>query len=314
MLESFVNFKDIDKAPWMIFIWGAVLASVGILASSNLWFHINVGGVSVNLTGLFAVMFTIIPAVFFVTQMIKKEEALEEDYIKKHYHESKFFERHVKDFVILLYFFAGVTLAFAFWYVVMPPLSAFLASYMPFLSNIIPPQANGDAFIPQVAKINEMRGLTGAVTGLHPNFLPILFNNITVMIFSFGFSLVLGAGAVFIIVWNASVLGVAIGKDATGLFDIPLLSSLYVLHGVPEIAGYVAAALAGGLLSAAIIRGHWKRMVNVAYDAMLIILFALFSIVMGALIEASTGLIFWASLIIWWGVFTYMIMRFFIKP
>jgi len=225
--------------------------------------------------------------------MIKKEEAIEEEYIKKHYHESRFFERHVKDFVIFLYFFAGITLAFAFWYLIL----------------------SGDTFIIQVAKINQMRGLAGAVTGIHPNFSIILSNNLNVMFFSFMFSFILGAGAVFIIVWNASILGVAIGKDAAGILDIPAISSLYILHGVPEIAGYIAAALAGGLISAAIIRRHGSNVLSkVLYDALLIIMFAVFSIVCGALIEASSGLFFWSGLALWWGVFVYMLIRFFIKP
>ena len=171
-----------------------------------------------------------------------------------------------------------------------------------------------EAFIPQVAKINQMRGMTGAATELMPSFGPILNNNLRVMFFSFFFSLILGAGAVFIIVWNASILGVAIGKDATSILDIPALSSLYVMHGVPEIAGYVAAALAGGLISVAIIRRHGTDVLNkVLIDALYIIIFAVFSIVLAAFIEASTGTIFMLSTVIWWGAFIYMILRFFLK-
>jgi len=88
-----------------------------------------------------------------------------------------------------------------------------------------------------------------------------------------------------------------------------------ILHGVPEIAGYVAAALAGGLISAAIIRRHGSKVLTrVLYDAILIIIFAVFSIVCGAFIEASTGIFFWGALVLWWGVFVYMLFRFFLKP
>jgi uncharacterized membrane protein SpoIIM required for sporulation len=293
MLESFINFKEINNRPWMTFIWGFIISTIAILISAQLWFHVNISGVNVNLTGLFAVMFTIIPSVYFVTLMIKREEALEEEYIKKHYHESKFFERHVRDFVIFLYFFAGVTFAFAFWFMIL----------------------SGGTFVVQVAKINYMRGLGGAVTGIDPSFSTILANNLNVLFFSFMFSFILGAGAVFIIVWNASILGVAIGKDAASILHIPAISSLYVLHGVPEIAGYIAAALAGGLISAAVIRRHGSKVITkVLYDALLILMFAVFSIVCGAFIEASAGMFFWASLTIWWGVFIYMLLRFFLKP
>lgn len=292
MLESFVNFKEISSRPWMIFIWGFVISTVAILVSTQLWFHINVSNVDVNLTGIFAVIFTIIPSVFFVTMMIKREEALEEDYIKKHYHESRFWERHVKDFMIFLYFFAGVTLAFAVWTILIP----------------------GSAFTVQVAKINQMRGLAGAATELSPVFTRILFNNLYVMLFSFAFSFIFGAGAVFIIVWNASILGVAIGKDAGSLLHIPAISSMFVLHGVPEIAGYVAAGLAGGIISAAIIRKHGSDVIGrVLIDAMLILMFAVFSVFCGAVIEASVGMTFWAAMVVWWGAFIYMILKFLLK-
>jgi uncharacterized membrane protein SpoIIM required for sporulation len=240
-----------------------------------------------------------------MTILIKKEERFEEDEIKKHYHETQFWERHVNDFMIFLLFFAGVTLAFAFWYLVLPGVWGGL-----FGTEI----AAKDAFVVQVSKINQMRGMAGAATELSPYFYPILTNNLNVMIFSFIFSFIFGAGAAFIIVWNASILGVAIAKDAKSVFDIPSLSFLYVMHGVPEIAAYVSAALAGGLISAAIIRRHGSDILGrVVIDAFFILMFSVFSVVCGALIEASTGAIFWGATILWWGAFVYMLLRFFFK-
>ncbi len=305
MLESIVTYSGVSRRPWMVFVWGFIISSVAILVSTQLWFHVSVSGISVNLTGIFSVLFTIIPSIFFVTMLIRKEEDAEEKDIKRHYHETQFWERHVRDFMIFLFFFAGVTLAFAFWYLILPGVWGGV-----FGTEI----AAKDAFVVQVSKINQMRGMTGAATGLSPYFSPILTNNLNVMMFSFIFSFIFGAGAVFIIVWNASILGVAIAKDARHIFDIPTLSSLYVMHGVPEIAAYVSAALAGGLISAAIIRRHGSDILGrVVIDATFILMFSVFSVVCGALIEASTGAIFWGATILWWGGFVYLLLRFFLK-
>jgi len=305
MLESFINFKEINERPWLVFVWAFIVSSVAILVSMWLSFHVLISGINVDLTGLFAVIFTIIPSVFFVTLLIKREEALEEEYIKKHYHDDRFWERHSRDLMIFLLFFAGITLAFAFWYVILPATWSML-----FGAEIL----SENVFMVQVSKISQIRGLAGSATELHPQFLPIFANNMQVMFFSFLFSFIFGAGAVFIIAWNASILGIAIGQISESLWYIPTVSMGFVLHGVPEIAGYLAAALAGGLLSAAIIRGHGSEVLKkVLRDAVLILLFAFFSIICGAVIEASGGMIFLGSLVLWWGAFIYMIMRFFFK-
>ena len=307
MLESFVNLKQINERPWLFFVWAMVVTSVAILVAVQLSFYIFVQGTSINLTGMFAVLFTVIPSVFFVTVLIKREEATEEEYVKKRYHESAFWERHARDIFIFLLYFAGVTLAFAMWALILPE----------------------GTFVVQVSKICQINpgfpgcsGITGAATeiaggasGQMGSTFAIFYNNMQVMFFSFLFAFIFGAGAVFIIVWNASILGVYIGEISSHILDIPGLSLAFIAHGVPEIAGYIAAALAGGIISVAIIRRHGSDVMSkVVFDAILVLIFAMFSILCGALIEAGGGTIyFWACLVIWWGTFLYMLLRFFLK-
>ena len=98
-------------------------------------------------------------------------------------------------------------------------------------------------------------------------FWNIFLNNIRVLAFAIVFSLLYGAGAIFIITWNASLVGVAIANLAkskvaqvagattvhyVGSYSIHLLK--YMLHGIPEILGYFIGGLAGGILSVAIIK------------------------------------------------------------
>ena len=91
------------------------------------------------------------------------------------------------------------------------------------------------------------------------------------MFFSFIFAFFYGAGAVFILAWNAAVVGTAIGSFARGaiasvanelglvgvggyLSAYSLGLMRYLTHGWLEILAYFTAALAGGIISLAIMR------------------------------------------------------------
>ena len=94
-----------------------------------------------------------------------------------------------------MFLFLGITLACAIWYVVLP-------------QNIVT-----GLFETQTSTIQAINSrVTGAVTGPWPLFSKIFFNNVKVLIFCILFSFVYGAGAIFILTWNASVIGTAIGN------------------------------------------------------------------------------------------------------
>jgi uncharacterized membrane protein SpoIIM required for sporulation len=269
MLESILDFREVDKSPYLTFIWALMIATVGILFSTQLFYRVQISGVSFNLTGMFAVIFTIIPSVYFLTTVIKKEEEMEEDACRKHY-EKGFFRRHEKDLLMFLFYFLGVTVAFAVWAFVLP----------------------ADFFQVQIVKILEIRAsmagdVTGTITkGSFPSFLAILTNNLEVMIFAFIFSLLFGAGAVFIIVWNASILGTAIGELSKSVFEIPVVTLSFLPHGIPEIVGYLCAGLAGGLISAAILRCRSTDTLKIIlFDSVKILLVGAFFILIAAGIE-----------------------------
>ncbi|MFQ6120728.1 MAG: stage II sporulation protein M, partial [Methanosarcinales archaeon] len=95
-------------------------------------------------------------------------------------------------------------------------------------------------------------------------FFKIVTNNIGVLILSFLFSFLFGAGAVFILAWNASILSAAIGmaaKSVGGLKGLPLAVMIFFPHGSLEILAYFIGGIAGGFVSVAITRrkslGFW---------------------------------------------------------
>jgi uncharacterized membrane protein SpoIIM required for sporulation len=118
--------------------------------------------------------------------------------------------------------------------------------------------------------------------------LGIFANNVKVLIVTLLFSLAFGAGAIFILVWNASVIAAAIGMFAKGHFS-GLTCGLfrYLIHGLPEISAYFVAALAGGILSVAIIRRDLdgERKWSILQDAIVLIIIALLILLVAAVME-----------------------------
>lgn len=263
MLESLINLNRLIHNPSLAAIWAFLLGSVAILVSLQVSFDVLVAEESVNLAGIFAVLFTIIPAAYFITQIIRKEEIIEEIDIDKH-NLIHTWRRHGLYLLIMLFFFAGITLSFFVWSLAFPD----------------------ETFQIQRFKISQIRGdFTGAATGADAFFSRIFSNNMNVLIISYLFSFIFGAGAVFILVWNASVVGVFLSQVPQ--HQILDYSLGIVLHGFFEIGGYVVAGLAGGILSTAIIRGTgWPVLRTIAFDSLKLLLLASAMILLGAGIEA----------------------------
>jgi uncharacterized membrane protein SpoIIM required for sporulation len=262
MLESMLSFRKINERPFLMFFWSFFICSIAIFISHELNMSVGVDG------GFMVVVFTIIPSVFFITSFIKREEEMEEREIKRHLRVG-FLGRHGKDILILLFFFFGLTAAFSLSYLFVS--KGFYGS--------------------QSAKINQILGLSGQVTGLaaadKAAFMETIFlNNLNVMLFSFFFSFIFGAGAIFIITWNASVLGVRIGQLSESAWHIPLRTLPYLPHGVLEIGGYLCAGLAGGIISAAFIRKNdTKILKTISVDSVKVMLLGISLIFLGAAVE-----------------------------
>ncbi len=142
MLESLISFKEITKRPYLMFPWAFAMGSIAIFISIQVSYRVIISNISFDPTGLFAVLFVILPSSYFMTHLLKKEEMLEEKFIREH-HERYFWARHEKDIMVMMFFFLGLTMAFAFWSFIMPE----------------------SLFQIQMAKINQIKGVTSGVTG-----------------------------------------------------------------------------------------------------------------------------------------------------
>jgi uncharacterized membrane protein SpoIIM required for sporulation len=119
-------------------------------------------------------------------------------------------------------------------------------------------------------------------------FLSILENNIYVMIFTLIFSLIFGAGAIFVLAWNASVIAAAIGIFTQyQIREIPIGIARYMIHGFPEIAAYFITALAGGIFGVGVIKNGVRnyKFLRVIENTVLLLFIAIVVLIVAAALE-----------------------------
>jgi uncharacterized membrane protein SpoIIM required for sporulation len=276
MLEFLVNPKKAERRPWEMLIIGFFYAIVSIGIATFLFYK---SPALEKYSSAFVVTFTTIFSLPFMYFLIKLEEK-KEMRIKE---EKTLMKEHGKALNALLFLFLGFTLAFALAFLLMPKsltdvnFKAQLETYC----SINP----GD--------IKSCEGITGQITGgnIQASFKSIssiLANNFFVMITILIFSLLFGAGAIFILAWNASVIGTAIGLFSQGsIANVPTSLLRYLVHGIPEIAAYFVAALGGGIISIAMIKHGFgkKQFWRVMRDSLDLIIISIVILIIASVLE-----------------------------
>ena len=183
-----------------------------------------------------------------------------------------------------MWLFLGFILAFSFWYIILGD-SNLLNAQIETYCKINNPGNVEDC----VAEYDFAQKITstGAATK-EIRFLSIIENNVYVMIFTLIFSLIFGAGAIFILAWNASVIAAAIGIFTKyQIIDIPFGVARYMIHGFPEIASYFITALAGGMFGVGAIKNGIKspKFLKVVENVVILLFMAIFILIIAAAIE-----------------------------
>lgn len=276
MIELLMKPRKAERKPWEMFFVGMFWASAALLLVS---FVFGNDSVLQDGAGLLVVVFTVIACMPFIYYIIKLEEEKDIEITEN----GKLMKEHTKALYAMMWMFLGFVLAFSIWYLVLPDSAGQNFNFQIKTFCAINSPNNFDYCIQQ----HGIPAGTGAVTGANA-LLAIFTNNIYVLIFTILFSLVFGAGAIFILVWNASVIAAAIGIFAKGnIANLPLAILRYMIHGIPEIGAYFIGALAGGIISVAVIRkdlrgdGTWKILQN----SLLLVLIAIGVLVVSALME-----------------------------
>ncbi|MBU2523557.1 MAG: stage II sporulation protein M [Nanoarchaeota archaeon] len=283
MLEMLLNPKMAERKPWTMFFVGLFYGLISVLLV-NVFFSNN--PVFSKYSSLLVIMFTVmlsLPFVYFTIRLEKEKGYREEGF---------FFKSHGRALMSLIWLFIGFVVAFSLMYILFPGVvgNSFDAQIEQYCLINAPTQTQEC-----VSKYVGMaqNGITGsAMSGFSASkdyAMDILVNNIYVLIFCLLFSLLFGAGAIFILAWNASVIATAIWIfSKSSIENFPIAFSRYMIHGIPEIAAYFTAALAGGIISIALIRHDFndKRFWDTIRDSLNLIVLAVLLIIFSAGFEA----------------------------
>lgn len=284
VLESIMNPKKAERKPWEMFFVGLLYSSVAIVLS--LWIFKEQS----SLVMVFLTVIACVPLMFHTIQLEEKKDTQ----INK---ERILLKEHSKALSFFVFLFLGFLLAFTIWYVLLPG-EIVQTIFHTQISTIeaINSQFTGEA-------IHSSSVVTSSVD-TSTLFTKIFLNNIKVLFFCIFFSFFYGAGAIFILTWNASVISAAIGtfirnnlssivnkiglvKVASYLHIFSLGLLRYSIHGIPEILAYFTGGLAGGIISVAVIRHDFgtKQFKHILLDSLDLIVLAIIILFLAALLE-----------------------------
>lgn len=281
VLESLLTPKGAEKKPLTLFLLGMLYSSIALFLGA--WIFKE----EASLIVVFLAVFACIPLMY---KTIRYEEA--RDINEKE--EGKILKGHFKALEAFMALFLGFVISFSLWFILLPPTT---------VSNL---------FSTQMATINIINNpLAGSVTSTllgsvtHSQmFTSIVANNFKVLFFCLFFSFFYGAGAIFILTWNASVISAAIGSyirsnigayalhsgltKVAAYFQVISVGLLrYMTHGAFEILAYFIGGLAGGLISVAVVNHNIKdkEFRRVLKDAGILLGIAAIVILFAAVVE-----------------------------
>jgi uncharacterized membrane protein SpoIIM required for sporulation len=278
MLEMLINPKKAERNPWEMFFIGAFYATVSLILVK--WIFSGDTVLS-RYTGILVVTFSVMFSIPFMYFAIKNEE--EKDMQSNGL--MRLLKEHGKALTYLMFLFMGFIVAFSFWYIVFHDGNQSFRAQIETYCMINRP-ANFDLCVSEYGV--EHTSKTTAFLTAKDKIVNIFANNIYVLIFTLVFSLIFGAGAIFILAWNTSVISAAIGIFAkSDLANLPVGLARYMIHGIPEIGSYFAGALAGGIISIAVINHdvHSEKFWTVLQDSLNLVIFAVILLFFSALVE-----------------------------
>ncbi|MCK4328137.1 MAG: stage II sporulation protein M [Candidatus Diapherotrites archaeon] len=275
MLESLLEAEKAERAPWKMLFLAMAIGAVAIALAGM----IGTGNESGHLVVAFACI-AAAPLMVRVIQIEEKEDT--EPWLSKS--EIGMLMRHGDMFAVYGLYFIGFIIVTSLFF------------------TVFPLETMEGVFSSQVGELGAIESLrqTGQVTS-PCGFMCLVENNLGVLALVLLFSFVFGAGAVYIVTWNASVVGVLIGtlarqhaaQSGGSLIVSYLIALPYSLislfpHGLFEVGSYLLGGLGAGMLSAALIRKDYKNKV-VIKDIATILLLAVVFVVIGAFIEAMAA-------------------------
>ncbi|MBI2579580.1 MAG: stage II sporulation protein M [Candidatus Aenigmarchaeota archaeon] len=272
VLESILNPKNAEDKPWHVFIIAFFYTLVAVFFAHKMF----PAQASILSVALITILF-----VPFFQKLFELEEEKDEDAARRRTR-GNMFSRHRQTISVFSAFFLGTAISMTFIYVFFPEFGSVFSLQADVVRQLNPGAAAGAAY------------------NTEASFWNFFFNNTQVMLLVFIMSAMFGAGAIFVLAWNASIISVFSGFAVQKLagagipahyafaYGVPASLGSIALHGIPEILAYFIAGIAGGILSVGIIRENFgSREFKIVFkDAVVFLAIAEIMILGAAYVEA----------------------------
>jgi len=276
MFEMILSPRRSERRPWEMLFVGLVYASLSVLLVD---FVFSSDIVLAKFSGILIVTFTVMFSLPFFYHMIKLEEEKDVQIDNS----IRLLKEHGRAIHALMWMFFGFIIAFSFWFIVLGSTDNYRAQIETYC--IINSPSNFEGCISQYGVKISNTGFASSTVNILGG---IFTNNLYVLIFTIVFSIIFGAGGIFILAWNASVISAAIVIFSnSNIARLPISMARYMIHGIPEIAAYFIGTLAGGIIGISIVKKEFKtdKFWNILHDSLLLIIIAIVILVFAALIE-----------------------------
>ncbi|MBW2992370.1 stage II sporulation protein M [Candidatus Woesearchaeota archaeon] len=274
MLEFLFKTKWVEKRPTYSLYLGVIATLISFFTSYILFRQAK----------FFIPIATLLFTVIITLPVINKLFLLEE---KKEKKQISFFKKHEAVIDFFIYFFIGAFVVFFVLAIISPDL-VFSESQLYGRPAETPVVVNTEEGLPPPPPLPG-----GSELGR------IFKNNLYLMVITFILSLFYGAGALFLITLNGAIFASALVNVIR--MKIPHLGYLFTFsfmacnfgimffHMIPEVASYFLAAIAGGILSTALIREKFwsENFRKIVKDSLLLLLAAILVLGIAAFVEVE---------------------------
>jgi len=260
MLDLLFNPQKAERHPFEIIFIGIFYSSLSILL--GLWIFKDHASLAI-------IFLTTLSCLYVVQGAIKMEEKKENNWNSEFW----ILKQHKPIAVLILSLFIGFTISSALW------------------TFFLPAEITSTVFELQSNSIEQIKLITGNAISPASSIVQIFTNNLNIVLISLVFALLFGAGVIYILAWNASVMGFVIGtisRETFGLAALPLAFAKYFIHGIPEILAYILASIAGGILYFAFIKGdltNKNKIKRIAIDIISLLAISVLLLIIAAVLE-----------------------------
>ncbi len=270
VLEDLFDANKVKHRPYLALVFGFLFTLVAFLLSA-IFFRSSMSVAMIFLTTLL-----LIPT---MVMLLRMEEKVEGKYGLKH-----FFRNHKDIFEVYLFAFLGVFVAFVVLGLGMYNNPGMYGQLFDFQTRFLQFQQG----------VTE-EGITAFVDGVEsPTFghaAGLFAHDMVVVLICFVLSFFYGASAIFLIILNGSVFAnfivFVIKTIAENAAQGVQAFFMFLIHLLPEISGFLIAAIAGGVVSKAVLheKKGSKAFRNVFKDATVLMLVAIGLVLLAALLE-----------------------------